>query len=68
VVGGVHDGVLEAARVLEIEVELAVLGAVGGDGAGTGVRLELIEAVSDDLCGCVSLDVLTVKPVRRLDR
>jgi hypothetical protein len=68
VVSRVHDGVLEAARVLEVEVELAVLGAVGGDGAGTGVGLELIEAVSDDLFGCVSSGVLTVKAVRRLGR
>lgn len=50
-VRGVDNGVLEAARVLQVQVELAVLGAVGRHGAGTDVRLELIEAVSNDLCG-----------------
>jgi hypothetical protein len=30
VVGGIYDGVLEASRVLEVEVELAVLAAVCG--------------------------------------
>jgi hypothetical protein len=54
VVGGVHDGVLEAAGVNEVQVELAVLGLVGGVGAGADVRLELIEAVGNDLLVCVS--------------
>jgi hypothetical protein len=54
VVGGVDDGVLEAAGVHEVEVQLAVLGLVGGVGAGADVGLELIEAISNDLLGCVS--------------
>lgn len=49
VVGRVDDGVLEAARVLEVEVQLAVLGVVGGLGARADVGLELVEAVGDDL-------------------
>lgn len=48
-VGCVYDGVLETAWVLEVEVELAVFAAVGGDGAGADVGLELVEAVGDDL-------------------
>jgi hypothetical protein len=51
VVGGVDNGVLEAARVLEVQVELAVLGAVGGDGTRADVGLERIEAISNDLWG-----------------
>jgi hypothetical protein len=51
VVGGVDNGVLEAAGVLEVEVQLAVLGLVGRGNAGANVRLELIEAVSNDLWG-----------------
>lgn len=49
VVGCVDDGVLEAARVLEVEVELAVFGVVGGGGARADVGLELVEAVGYDL-------------------
>jgi hypothetical protein len=49
VVGRVHNGVLEAAGVLEVQVQLAVLGLVGRGDAGADVRLELIEAVSNDL-------------------
>jgi hypothetical protein len=49
VVGGVDNGVLEAAGVHEVEVQLAVLGLVGCDGAGSNVRLELIEAISNHL-------------------
>jgi hypothetical protein len=49
VVGGVDNGVLEATGVLEVQVELAVLAAVGWDGTRAGVRLELIEAISDNL-------------------
>jgi hypothetical protein len=52
VVSGVYDSVLEASRILKVEVELAVLGVVGGFGAGADVRLELVEAVGDDLAGC----------------
>jgi hypothetical protein len=52
VVGSVEDGVLEATGVLEVQVELAVLAAVGRDGAGADVGLELIEAISDDLGLC----------------
>ena len=49
VVGRVDNGVLETAGVLEVQVELAVLGAVCGGGAGADVGLELIEAVGNDL-------------------
>jgi hypothetical protein len=49
VVGRVHNGVLEAAGVLEVQVQLAVLGLVGRGDTGANVRLELIEAVSNDL-------------------
>jgi hypothetical protein len=49
VVGRVHNGVLEAAGVLEVQVQLAVLGLVGRGDTGADVRLELIEAVSNDL-------------------
>jgi hypothetical protein len=61
VVGCVYDGVLETAGVLEVEVQLAVLGAVGGGGAWADVCLELVEAVSDDLrvCEWVVLTVAT---------
>lgn len=48
-VGGVDDGVLETSGVFEVQVQLAVLAAVSGGGAGADVGLELIEAVSDDL-------------------
>jgi hypothetical protein len=49
VVGGVNNGVLETTGVLEVQVELAVLAAVGGGGARANVGLELIEAISNDL-------------------
>jgi hypothetical protein len=49
VVGSVDDGVLEAAGVLEVQVQLAGLGSFGSCGAGADVRLELVEAVGDDL-------------------
>jgi hypothetical protein len=52
VVGGVYNCVLEASWVLKVEVQLAVLTAVGGGSAGADVRLELIEAVSNDLWLC----------------
>ena len=48
-VGGVDDGVLEAAGVLEVQVQLAGLGAVGLHGAGADVGLEFVEAVGDNL-------------------
>lgn len=53
VVGGIDNGVLEAAGVLEVQVELAVLGLLRRGDAGANVRLELIEAISNDLCGSV---------------
>lgn len=49
VVGSVDYGVLEATWVLEVEVDLAVLAAVCGRGAGPDVCLECIETVGDDL-------------------
>lgn len=48
----VDDGVLEATGILEVQVQLAVLAAVGGHSAGARVGLERIEAVSNDLLGC----------------
>jgi hypothetical protein len=48
-VGSIEHGVLETTGVLEVQVQLAVLAAVGGGGAGADVGLELIEAVSNDL-------------------
>lgn len=49
VVGSINNSVLEAAGVLEVQVELAVLALVGGLGAGADVGLEGIETISDDL-------------------
>lgn len=49
VVRAVDDGELEATGVLEVQVELAVLGLVGRVEAGSDVSLELIEAEGDDL-------------------
>tara|TARA_R110002003_G_scaffold104_25_gene8397 strand:+ start:30363 stop:30512 length:150 start_codon:yes stop_codon:yes gene_type:complete len=49
VVGGVNNGVLETTGVLEVQVELAVLAAVGGGGARANSRPTLIEAISNDL-------------------
>jgi hypothetical protein len=49
VVGGVDNGILEATRVLQVQVELAVLGVVGGLSARANVGLELVETVGDDL-------------------
>ena len=49
VVGGVDDGVLEATGVLEVQVDLAVLGLLGGLDAWADVGLELIETIGDDL-------------------
>lgn len=49
VVGGVDNGVLEAAGVLEVQVELAVLGLLRRGDGRANVRLELIEAISNDL-------------------
>jgi hypothetical protein len=51
VVRAVHNGELEAARVLEVQVELAVLGLLGRVVAGSDVGLELVEAEGDDLAG-----------------
>jgi hypothetical protein len=49
VVGRFDDGVLEAARVLQVQVEGAVLGLLRGGAARADVGLELVEAVGDDL-------------------
>lgn len=49
VVGAVDDGELEAARVAEVQVELAVLGLGGGVVTGADVGLELVEAERDNL-------------------
>lgn len=51
VVGCVDDCVLEPARVLEVEVQLAVFGAVGWSRAGPDVGLEGVEAVGYYLQG-----------------
>lgn len=50
-VGSINDCVLETTGVLEVQVDLAVLAAVGRDGSGTNVCLELVEAISDYLLG-----------------
>lgn len=49
VVGGVDNGILEAAGILQVQVKLAVLGVVRGLGAGADVGLEGIETIGDDL-------------------
>jgi hypothetical protein len=49
VVRAVDDGELEAARVLEVQVQLAVLGLVGRVVAGSDVGLETVETEGDDL-------------------
>lgn len=49
VVRAVDDGELEAARVLEAQVQLAVLGLVGRVVARSDVGLETVEAEGDDL-------------------
>jgi hypothetical protein len=49
VVGAVDHGELEPTRVLEVQVELAVLGLLGRVVAGADVGLELVEAKGDDL-------------------
>lgn len=49
VVRAVDDGELEAAGVLEVQVELAVLGLLGRVVAGSDVSLEAVEAECDDL-------------------
>jgi len=54
-VGCVNDGILETTWILEIEVELAVLRAVGGGCAGADVGLELVKAVRYDLAGVSEL-------------
>ena len=51
-VGCVHDGVLEAARVLEVQVQLAVFGTVRGSRTRSDVGLEGVEAVGYDLGVC----------------
>ena len=58
VVRGGHDGVLEAARVLEVQVQLAGARVLLGGDAGADVGLELIEAVGDDLVVIVKNDLL----------
>lgn len=50
-VGGVDDGVLESAGVLETEVDLALLGFVGLCCGGADVGLEGVEAEGYDLVG-----------------
>lgn len=49
VVGRVDNSVLEATGVSKVQVQLAVLALVGGGSARANVRLELVEAISDDL-------------------
>ena len=49
VVGAVHHGELEPTRVLEVQVQLAVLGLLGRVVTGSDVGLELVEAKGDDL-------------------
>ena len=54
VVRAVDDGELEAAGVLEVQVELAVLGLLGRVVAGSDVGLEAVEAEGNDLAETVS--------------
>lgn len=49
VICGGDDGILEAARVVEGQVKLAVLAVVGWGGVRADVSLERVEAVCDDL-------------------
>ena len=49
VVGRLHHRELEASGVLQVQMELAVLGPVGHRGAWADVRLEGIESKGDDL-------------------
>jgi hypothetical protein len=49
VVGGVDNGVLEAAGIGEVQVKLAVLAFVCSTGARANVGLECIESISNDL-------------------
>lgn len=48
-IGGLDDSELEATGVLEVKMELAVLGLVRWPGARSGVDLESIETEGDDL-------------------
>lgn len=57
-VGRGHDGVLEAAGVLEVQVELTGARVVLGGDSGTDVGLELVEAVGNDLVVIVKDDLL----------
>jgi hypothetical protein len=57
VVRCVYDRVLEATRVLEVEVQLAGARVVCLSGAGADVGLELVEAVGDDLEGKWSVSI-----------
>lgn len=48
-VGRLDDGELESSGVLEVQVELAVLGLVRRPGARSGVDLESVKTEGDDL-------------------
>lgn len=50
VIGG-EDGVLEAAGVFELQLQLAELSAVGGGDVGAGLHYEVVEGEGD--CGFV---------------
>lgn len=52
VVYAVDDGEAEAAGVAQGEMQLAVLGFLGGVVAGSDVRLEAVKAQSDNLSCC----------------
>jgi hypothetical protein len=49
-----NDGILEAARVLQVQVKSTVLGLLGGRNFGADKGLELIETIGDDLLSMVS--------------
>lgn len=51
-IGAVDDRVLEPAWVVERQVQLAVLGAVGHSGARANVGLERVEAKSHEGLVC----------------
>jgi hypothetical protein len=57
VVCGIHNSVLEATGILQVEMDSAVLALVGGSGSGANVCLELVEAVCDDLVSRQKIDL-----------
>lgn len=48
-VGGVNDSILESTRVLQVQMDLAVLGLVGLGGLWADVGLECIKTEGNEL-------------------